>query len=85
MVLLGFRGNAAEERNIIIGIEAVKIPISSRKRLKDLHVLKQTVMDKKSMGHSNSVGFYGVTFPVVVIADLGFIKLANFPLHSIKS
>ena len=85
LVLLGFRGNVVEERNIIIGIEAAKIPILSRKRLKDLHVLKQTVMGKKSMGHPNSVGFHGVTLPVVVIADLGFIKVANFPFHSIKS
>jgi hypothetical protein len=66
-------------------MEAAKIPVASRKGLEDLHVLKQTIVGKQSMGHSNAVGLHGVTLAIIVIADFWIVEIANLSLNPVRS
>jgi hypothetical protein len=66
-------------------MEAAKIAVTSRKGLEDLHVLKQAVVGKESMGHSNAMGLHGVTLAIIVIADFWIVEIANLSLNPIRS
>lgn len=85
LILLGFRGNAAEKGDIVVGVEAAEITVAGRKGLEDLHMLEETVMSEKGMGHADAVGLHGMTLAIVVIPDLWVVEIANFPLHTIRS
>jgi hypothetical protein len=85
LILLGFRGNAAEKRDIVVGVEAAEITVAGREGLENLHMLKETVVSEEGMGHADAMGLHGMTLAIVVIADLRVIEITNFPLHTIRS
>lgn len=85
LILLSLRGDTPEEGDIIIGMEAAKIPFPSRKRFEDLHVLKQAVVGEKGMGHTNAMGFHWVTLSIVVIAHLWVVEITHLSLNAIST
>jgi hypothetical protein len=84
MILLCFRGYASKKSNIIVSVKTAKVPVSGRKRLVNLHVLKQSIVGKKGMCHPDTMWLHGMTLPIIIITNIWIIEIAYFSLYPIR-
>lgn len=85
LILLSLGRNAAEEGDVVVGVEAAEVTVTCGERFEDLHVLEETVVSEEGVGHADAVWLHGVALAVVVVPNLRVVEVADFPLHAVWS
>lgn len=84
LVLLGLRGDGAEEGNVVVGVEAAEVAIAGGVGLVDLHVAEEAVVCEEGVRHPDPVRLHRVALPVVVVPDLRVVEVAHLPIRRVR-
>jgi hypothetical protein len=78
LVLLRFGGDGPEEGDVIVGVEATEV--AGRVRAEHLHLVEEAVAAEQRVGHADAVRLHRVALPVVIVAHLRVVEVADAAL-----
>jgi hypothetical protein len=84
LLLCGFRGNAPQELDVLVGVEARQISLRCARRLQYLQFLVNSVSNQKLVNHSHSMGFHWMSQSVIVVADVMVVKVRHAGRESLQ-
>jgi hypothetical protein len=85
LVLLRFGGDGPEEGDVIVGVEAVEVAVAGRVRAEHLHLVEEVVAAEQRVDHADAVRLHRVALPVVVVAHLRVIEVADAMLRPVRA
>ncbi|TVU07996.1 hypothetical protein EJB05_41378, partial [Eragrostis curvula] len=85
LVLLRLGGDGAEEGDVVVGVEAAEVAVAGRVRPEYLHLVEEAVVGEQRMRHADAVRLHRVPLPVVVVAHLRVVEVADAPLRPIRA
>jgi hypothetical protein len=85
LVLLCFRGDGPEEGDVIVGVEAAEVAVAGRVRAEHLHRVEEAVAAEQRVGHADAVRLHRVALPVVVVAHLRVVEVADAALRPVRA
>jgi len=83
VIVLGVGGDGAEEGDVVVGVEAAEIAVTCRVGPEHVHAAQQAVVVQEGVGHADAVGLHRVALPVVVVAHLGVVEVADAALRRV--
>mmetsp|Transcript_21840 Transcript_21840/g.55418 ORF Transcript_21840/g.55418 Transcript_21840/m.55418 type:complete len:490 (-) Transcript_21840:14-1483(-) len=77
-------GDHFEEGGVLLGVEAADLVVLGVHRAIDLHLLVEPIVEQQVVRHPNAVGLHRVPLPIVEVANLGVIEVADLllPAHA---
>jgi hypothetical protein len=85
LVLLRFGGDGPEEGDVIVGVEAAEVAVAGRVRAEHLHLVEEAVAAEQRVGHADAVRLHRVALPVVVVAHLRVVEVADAALRPVRA
>jgi hypothetical protein len=85
LVLLRFGGDGPEEGDVIVGVEATEVAVTGRVRAEHLHLVEEAVAAEQRVGHADAVRLHRVALPVVVVAHLRVVEVADAALRPVRA
>jgi len=85
LVLLRLGGDGAEEGDVVVGVEAAEVAVAGRVRAEHLHLVEEAVAAEQRVGHADAVRLHRVALPVVVVAYLRVVEVADAALRPVRA
>jgi len=85
LVLLRLGGDGAEEGDVVVGVEAAEVAVAGGVGAEHLHLVEEAVAAEQRVGHADAVRLHRVALPVVVVAHLRVVEVADAALRAVRA
>ena len=85
LVLLRLGRDGAEEVDVVVGVEAAEVAVAGGVGAVDLHLVEEAVAGEQRVRHPDALRLHRVALPVVVVAHLRVVEVADAPLRAVRA